>query len=147
MESLRILLVDENRHGLVARRAVLEELGYVVETASLAGEGLQKAEEKSFDVVVTDYRFADFGGPELIARLHERSPRTPAILLSGYVAALGLTEVSTGADIVLPKGPSEHKQLVHAIARLLRPRASSSKTSRGALSSRSTLAPRKRRMA
>ena len=147
MESLRILLVDGNRHGLVARRAVLEELGYVVETAPLAAEGLAKAEAKRFDVVVTDYRLDDFGGPELIARLRDRSPRTPAILLSGYVAALGLTEVSTGADIVLPKGPSEHKHLVNAIARLVRPRGASASSSAGPVGGRARLSRPARRHA
>jgi len=125
MESLRILLVDGNRHGQVARRAALEDLGYTVESASLAQEALTRFEENRFDVVVTDFRLSDFGGPELIARLREKSPRTHSIILSGYVSALGLTEVSTGADALVTKGPNELKQLTRAIAQVARPRAKS----------------------
>lgn len=125
MQSSRILLVDENFHGHVARRAALEDLGYVVETASSACQALELFEERRFDLIVTDFRLSDFGGPELIARLREQSPRVPAIILSGYVATLGLTPVSTGADVLVTKGPNELKQLIHAIAGLLRPRARS----------------------
>ncbi len=131
MQSLRILLVDGHQHGQVARRAALEAQGYVVETAQLAQEALTRFEQQRFDLVVTDFRLADFGGPELIARLRETSPRTPAIILSGYVATLGLTEVATGADALVTKGPNELKQLTRAIVHLLRPRANSSTSSRG----------------
>lgn len=132
MQSLRILLVDGHQHGQVARRAALEDQGYVVETAELAQEALTRFEQQRFDLVVTDFRLSDFGGPELIARLREKSPRTPAIILSGYVSMLGLTEVSTGADALVTKGPNELRQLTRAIAHLLRPRVKSSSASRGA---------------
>jgi len=131
MQSLRILLVDGHQHGQVARRAALQEQGYVVETAQLAQEALERFEQERFDLVVTDFRLSDFGGPELIARLRETSPRTPAIILSGYVSTLGLTEVSTGADALVTKGPNELKQLTRAIAQLLRPHVKSSASSRG----------------
>lgn len=131
MQSLRILLVDGHQHGQVARRAALQEQGYVVETAQLAQEALERFEQERFDLVVTDFRLSDFGGPELIARLRETSPRTPAIILSGYVSTLGLTEVATGADALVTKGPNELKQLTRAIAQLLRPRVKSAASSRG----------------
>lgn len=130
MESFRILLVDGNRHGQVARSAALKDLGYSVQTADHAQGALQCFEQARFDLVVTDFRLSDLGGPELIARLRETTPRTPAIILSGYVATLGLTEASTGADALVTKGPNELKQLIRAIAHLLRPRARSSVASR-----------------
>ena len=130
MQSLRILLVDANQHGQVARRAALEDEGYSVETAQLAQEALTRFERDRFDLVVTDFRLSDFGGPELIARLRETSPRTPAIILSGYVSTLGLTPVTTGADALVTKGPNELKQLTRAIAQLLRPRSKSATMSR-----------------
>ncbi len=48
-----ILLIDDNKHGLKARRTVLEELGYRVETASSGKQGLEKFTEHLFaDVLV-----------------------------------------------------------------------------------------------
>jgi two-component system response regulator MprA len=118
--SPRILLIDDNKHGLTARRNILEQNGYFVEVACCGQDGLTRFENGAFDLVVTDFRMPDLNGPEVISRIRERAPRTPIVLLSGYAGILGLTESETGADIVLSKGPSEQAELVGAIGRLIR---------------------------
>ncbi len=40
--QIRILLVDDNQHGLIARKTVLEELGYLITPASGALEALEE---------------------------------------------------------------------------------------------------------
>lgn len=116
----RILLIDDNRHGLIARRMLLEEAGYDVETAKDGAEGLEKFAAAVFDVVVTDFRMPHCCGTEVLERVRSADPRVPVVLLSGYVRALGLTEESTGADAVLAKGPTEAQDLLREVARLLR---------------------------
>ena len=49
-----ILLVDDNRDGLLVRKSLLEELGYRVQLAQNGEEGLKLYETSNFDVVVTD---------------------------------------------------------------------------------------------
>jgi len=44
-------------------------------------------------------------GQQLIQKIRQQNPQIPIVILSGYVEILGLTEESTGADIVLAKGP------------------------------------------
>jgi CheY-like chemotaxis protein len=122
--SLRILLIDDNRHGLVARRAVLEQLGHKVSTASSGQDGIDQFHSQPFDLVVTDYRMPEVSGQQVIRKLRQHSPKIPIILLSGYVEALGITEQSTGADIVLSKGPGEVQALLRAVARLSKRRVS-----------------------
>jgi len=58
-------------------------------------------------------------GVELIARMREFRSDLPVILLSGFVEPLGLTEKSTGADIVLSKSAGEVGLLVRSVRRLL----------------------------
>ena len=118
--SPRILLIDVNRHGLRARRTVLEELGYEVETASTGKQGLGKFAEKEFDLVVTDYRMPDLKGPQVVHRLRKRSERVPIVILSGYTEKLGLSKESTGTDAVLAKGPGEESDLTRMIGKLLK---------------------------
>ena len=115
---MRILLIDDNRHGLVARRAVLEQLGHKVTTAASGQDGLERFQAESFDVVVTDYRMPGVTGQQVIRKIRQEKPKTPIVLLSGYVEALGLDEKMTGADVVLAKGPGEVQELVRAIHRL-----------------------------
>src|SRR5215471_3728706 len=98
-----VLLVDDNRDGLIVRRALLEEQGCAVQIASNGEEGLKLFNCQLFDLVVTDYRMPVMTGLELIRRIREVKPGTPVVLLSGLVEPLGLTEENTGADAVIAK--------------------------------------------
>ncbi len=116
----RILLVDDNSNGLSARRCVLEELGIASATASNGADALDHFARHKFDLVVTDYKMPRMDGVELIARLRKQVPDLPIILISGFVDALGLSEGSTGADVVIQKSANEVSHLVRSVARLLR---------------------------
>ena len=119
-DSPLILLIDDNKHGLKARRSLLEDLGYKVKTASSGKDGLSELDQHQFDVVVTDYRMRDLRGPQIVHRIRKKNERVPIVILSGYTEKLGLSQESTGTDAVLAKGPSEQADLVNAIAKLLK---------------------------
>jgi CheY-like chemotaxis protein len=114
-----ILLVDDNRDGLLVRRALLEELGYTVEVAENGEKGLALFQASNFDVVVTDYRMPKMNGVELIARIRQGDPHARIVLLSGFVEPLGLTAENTGADSVIAKSANEPGHLARAIKRLV----------------------------
>ena len=114
-----ILLVDDNRDGLLVRRTLLEELGYAVSIALNGEEGLKLFESANFDVVVTDYRMPRMNGAELIQRIRKLTPHARIILLSGFVEPLGLTEENTGADVVIAKSSNEPAHLTRWVKRLL----------------------------
>jgi len=114
-----ILLIDDNKDGLVVRRSVLEELGYLVEISSSAEDALKKVASSGFDVIVTDYKMPGMTGVELIQRIRKLDAKIRVILLSGFVDPLGLTEENTGADSVVAKSSREPAHLVRAVKRLL----------------------------
>lgn len=116
----RILLVDDNAHGLSARKQVLEELGHRVVTASSGAEALEQFGSHKFDLVVTDYKMPRMDGMELIVRLRKQSQELPIVLISGFVDAMGLNEENTGADVVIQKSANEVSHLIRAVNRLLR---------------------------
>jgi len=118
--SARILLVDDNKLGLIARRSVLEELGHRITTASEGEEALQQFSPGKFDLLITDYKMPRMNGLELIRKVRELDSNLPVILISGYAEALGLTEANTGADAVIPKSAHEVQHLVRSVNRLLR---------------------------
>ena len=113
-----VLLVDDNRDGLLVRRALLEEQGFQVEMARTGEEGLKLFEAVHFDVVVTDYRMPRMSGTELIERLRKLNPQIRVVLLSGMVEPLGLTEENTGADAVVAKNSNEAAHLLRSVRRL-----------------------------
>jgi ATP-dependent Lon protease len=114
-----ILLVDDNRLGLTARKSVLEELGHSITTAQHGQEALELFSSGAFDLVITDYRMPKMDGFELIKSIRALAPAARIILISGYAEALGMTEASTGADAVVPKNASEVTHLVREVNRLL----------------------------
>ena len=114
-----ILLVDDNRQGLIARKSLLQELGYNISTATSGDEALELFSKQNFDVVVTDFKMPRMDGIELIKRIRSAHAGTRIILLSGFVEPLGLTEQSTGADVVIVKSAGEVGQLTRWVKRLL----------------------------
>ena len=116
----RILLVDDNSDGLAARRSVLEELGHKVITCGAPHDALELCTKQRFDVVVTDYKMPKMNGLEFIGRLKKQNPQIAVILISGFADTLGLTESSTGADVVMQKSNNEVSQLIRSVNRLLR---------------------------
>src|ERR1035437_2920455 len=115
-----ILLVDDNKLGLSARKCVLEELGHRIATAANGVDALALFASAKFDLVVTHYKMPRMDGLELIAGLRKTSPELPVILISGFVDSLGLSEENTGADVVLQKSANEVSHLVRSVGRLLR---------------------------
>lgn len=116
----RILLVDDNKLGLSARKCVLEELGHRIATASNGAEALDQFAREKFDLVVTDYKMPKMDGLELIGKLRKSVPELPIILISGFVDALGLSEDNTGADVVIQKSANEVSHMVRSVGRLLK---------------------------
>ena len=119
--SALILLVDDNVDGVVARRSVLEELGYRVVTARCGFDALQNTEQQDFDLVITDHKMSPVNGLEFIATLRQRGFERPIILLSGFAESLGLRRENSGADVVIQKSANEISQLVRSTKRLLMP--------------------------
>jgi CheY-like chemotaxis protein len=138
----RILIVDDNSDGLAARRSVLEELGHKVITCGAPQDALELCTKQRFDVVVTDYKMPKMNGLEFIGRLKKQNPQVAVILISGFTDTLGLTESSTGADVVMQKSNNEVSQLIRSVNRLLRQQKPGKK---GAASQSGKTEKRKRR--
>jgi CheY-like chemotaxis protein len=132
-----VLLVDDNRDGLLVRRSLLEEQGYRVVMAGNGEDGFELFLASHYDVVVTDYGIPSMGGIELIRRIRAVKPHARVVLLSRFVEALGLTEERTGADAVIAKNNNEPANLVRSVKRLVN-RASARKSA--ASQSRSAVA-------
>jgi CheY-like chemotaxis protein len=141
--AVRILLVDDNAHGLKARKMILLDHGYEVETAASGEAAWEIFQKNHFDVVVTDYRMGGMNGVELIRRIRGAGSPARTVLLSGFIDCLGLTEQSTGADELISKTNKEVPDLIRTIRKLsTRPRRRGASSQRddesGAKSRRAT---------
>jgi CheY-like chemotaxis protein len=121
-KSATILLVDDNRDGVLARQSVLEELGYQVVPAHSGADALKLTEKQPFDLIITDYKMSPMDGLALIAELRGREYTKPIILLSGFAESIGLSPENTGADSVIQKSSNEIATLLRQTGRLLSPK-------------------------
>ncbi len=88
-----ILFVDD--HEVLARLSceILETQGYRAVCAYSAGEALEKFEQQSFDILVTDFRMDGMNGLELAHKIHTRNPGIPVIIVTGYEPIDGGVEI------------------------------------------------------
>jgi len=82
--AFTVLCVDDNPDELVLRKAMLEQHGYSVVTASAGFEAFELAVTQRVDLVVLDYRMGGMDGEAIAKVLKANKPRVPVIILSGF---------------------------------------------------------------
>ncbi len=82
--KVQVLILDDE--PIVGKRLVpaLAKIGCAVESFEDPKKALQRIEEKTFDIVVTDIRMDDIDGIEILEKVKERSDHTKVIMITGY---------------------------------------------------------------
>jgi DNA-binding NtrC family response regulator len=83
MQKARVLIVDDEQAARVGLSEILTAWGYQTQTASDGFEALDKSDEFNPAVVITDVLMPRLDGFGLLSRLHDKSPDTAVILLTG----------------------------------------------------------------
>jgi len=78
---------------------ILEMQGYRAVSAYNAEEALEKFGKDNFDILVTDFRMEGMNGLELAKKIHDKSPETPVIIVTGY----GPIDTGKEVDALLQK--------------------------------------------
>jgi two-component system response regulator HydG len=79
----RILIVDDDAGTLASLSRAFALEGYTALTASSAARGLERLQEEPVDAILSDVVMPEMDGLEFLARVKERSPDVPVILMSG----------------------------------------------------------------
>jgi len=80
----RILCVDDESEILKFLEAVLVPKGYEVIKAENGEEALEKLKEERVDLVISDVRMPQMGGPQLVDQLRQVRQDFKALYISGY---------------------------------------------------------------
>jgi len=111
-----ILCVDDNEQSLSHRKIMLETRGYRVATFARGEEGLARFLQGGIDLVIADMAMPGLDGPQLIAKVKEQSPQTPAILISSKAR---IYSHDSQADVFLAKGMYAPADLLERVRLLL----------------------------
>ena len=98
-EQARILVIDDEESIRKSLAAVLEENGYLVDTAENGREAIKKSETKIYNLALIDLRLPDMDGIELLTAMRETTPKMAKIVITGYPSLENAIEaVNRGAD-------------------------------------------------
>jgi two-component system response regulator HydG len=83
-ERARILVVDDDESIRKAISTILEEKGYLVDTAESGREAIEKTQTGFYNLALIDIRLPDMEGIELLTRMKETTPRMVKIIVTGF---------------------------------------------------------------
>jgi len=119
-ENSRILIIDDDESIRRILSSILEEKGYIVDTARNAKEALKKSEAFYYNLALIDIRLPDIEGTDLLSKLQKASPEMIKIILTGYPSLQNaIKAVNKGADGYLIK-PADLDDLHQTIERHLK---------------------------
>ena len=132
----KILVVDDEPMICKSCKEILEGEGYDVDLANSGQEGVKKALEKIFDLVIVDMKMPDLSGMSLLKRIKGEKLKTPVIMITAYsTLETAIEAMKLGAADYIPKPftPDELSGVVKSVisgdepARSARRRSSSVK--------------------
>jgi len=98
-EPARILVVDDDESIRKPLAAILEEEGYIVDTAENGKEAIEKSDTKFYNLALIDIRLPDMEGTKLLTLIKETTPKMVKIIVTGYPALQNAIEAANkGAD-------------------------------------------------
>jgi DNA-binding NtrC family response regulator len=114
-EQARILVIDDEESIRKSLAGVLEEKGYLVDTAENGKEAVEKSKTSLYNLALIDIRLPDMDGVQLLTAIKETIPKTVKIIITGYPSLENAIEaVNKGADAYIIK-PFDMNKLLDMI--------------------------------
>ena len=81
-ESMRILIIEDDREAAAYLVKALKEAGHVADHAADGEEGLHAAETRGYDVLIVDRMLPRRDGLSIVTKLRDSGQSTPVLILS-----------------------------------------------------------------
>jgi two-component system nitrogen regulation response regulator NtrX len=122
-----ILIVDDDVSICKTLGLILEENGYVVQTAHTGKDAIKKSKASVFNVAILDVKLPDVEGTELLKALPETTPKMIKIMFTGYPELENAVKaLNEGADAYIMK-PADPDKILKTIEEKLEQQANAEK--------------------
>ena len=121
-KTIRILIVDDSATTREIERSILEGAGYVIDDAFDGIDGLEKAKEKHYDLVLTDHEMPRMTGLVLLDNLRrlDQYKETPVVVVTVDKNRQTIEEFERlKAGAIIGKGDFKRGNLLNVIKELL----------------------------
>ena len=111
----KILVVDDDENIRNTMKTILEDEGYIVDSAATGSEAVQKTQKSAYNIALLDIRLPDMEGVELLKLMKDTVPRTRKIMVTGYPSMQNaITALNKNADAYLIK-PIDIENLLNIV--------------------------------
>ena len=83
-DERKLLVVDDEEVVCQACRRIFSRQGFQVETHTDARQGLVKATENDYAIILLDIKMPHMDGIQFLERLREKKPDVPVLIITGY---------------------------------------------------------------
>lgn len=114
-KKLRILIVEDDKNIRETMKNILEQRGYETDAAETGAEAEQKLKNKFFNLVLLDIKLPNMEGTQLLAKLHETTPKMVKIMVTGYPSienAMEALNQGANAYVIKPVKPAKLLALI-----------------------------------
>ena len=113
----RLLVVDDEESLRITTAAILEQDGYIVDTAASGDEAISLLTETQYDLVLTDLHMEGGDGLSVLGQIRQKAPLTISVVLTGFASVeSAIAALQEGAYDYLTK-PCDIDHMRHTIKR------------------------------
>ena len=127
MESLKILVIDDEQVICSGCRMILSELGPTIDTCNTCKEGLDAIRKLDYHLVLLDIKLPDSDGMEILKIVRVEKLGIHIIVMTGYATIRSVVSaMRLGAFDYLPK-PFTDEELIASVEKAMKNVAGSGK--------------------
>src|SRR6202789_3933727 len=108
----RILIIDDEAAIRESLETLLVLEGYVVDLAPEGQAGLRSIDTRSYDLVLLDLALPGQNGLEILARIRERQPSLPVIMITAYGTVGNVVDAMNGGAQNFVQKPWHNEKLL-----------------------------------
>jgi DNA-binding NtrC family response regulator len=112
---MRVMVIDDEQIVLDSVKKILTQENYEVDCFSSSREGLERALQEEYDLLLTDIRMPEIGGMRILRDLKRSKPQLPVIIITGYATVKSAVQaMQLGATNYIEK-PFTPDVLINAV--------------------------------
>lgn len=119
MNHITILVVDDQEAHSALMRSALLDAGYTVLTAASGEQALERLQDGSIGLVLTDQQMPGMSGLELLQILHDRRPNLPVVMVTAHGTVASAVDAMRAGAVDFIQKPFTPEELLLVVRRVL----------------------------